>query len=328
MRCHVGPYALQVSWKQLELSLFYNAHALQLPEGIRDWSEYAIAAAPRESGYTWQNGEEQHARNDFLNDNAYIGTRFLLRLVQERGLVPSHVIKITHQATEVTHILALFADGRYMCDCCMGTNLGIPCRHYYVAWSKIPGLPFHISLVRARWYQDPSLEAQKIDSVSLRGQGNHSIRFSARDLPGLTIANPVSAPRILNRPNLGVTPPPPTRTIPQRSVYTALTADLRSMMNGIQTQEQLDSIHERLSGVSRSIVEENHRETIHDPPVVGRKGRPLTQRLTGVTEGRPQGGGARIPPDLSQPPQRQNRCGLCNEPGHNRTSCKQGNQGL
>ncbi|KAJ7614789.1 hypothetical protein FB45DRAFT_705229, partial [Roridomyces roridus] len=106
-----------------------------------------------------------------------------------------------------------------------------------------------------------------------------------------------------------------TRTIPQRSVYTALTADLRSMMNGIQTQEQLDSIRERLSG--------NHRETIHDPPVVGRKGRPLTQRLTGVTEGRPQGGGARIPPDLSQPPRRQNRCGLCNEPGHNRTSCKQ-----
>jgi hypothetical protein len=92
----------------------------------------------------------QRARNDFINDNAYIGTRFLLRLVLEQGVVPAHLIKITHTASGAAHILVILPDGRYLCDCCMPMNLGVSCRHYFVAWVKIPGLPFHISLIRTR----------------------------------------------------------------------------------------------------------------------------------------------------------------------------------
>ncbi|KAJ7704101.1 hypothetical protein B0H17DRAFT_921587, partial [Mycena rosella] len=92
----------------------------------------------------------QSSRNDFANDRAYIGTRFLLSLVREQGLVPSHLIKITHTETGASHIVALLPDGRYLCDCCMGINLGVVCRHFFIAWVKIPELPFHISLIRAR----------------------------------------------------------------------------------------------------------------------------------------------------------------------------------
>ncbi|KAJ6573617.1 hypothetical protein B0H10DRAFT_1838225, partial [Mycena sp. CBHHK59/15] len=107
-----------------------------------------------------------------------------------------------------------------------------------------------------------------------------------------------------------------TRTIPQRTVYTAIQADVRALMGQVQTQEQLDALRARLA-------DEAMNDRIFDPPVVNHKGRPQTQRLTGPTEGRPRGGGARIQgPDPSQNvARRQNRCSKCHLVGHNRTSC-------
>ncbi|KAJ7163679.1 hypothetical protein C8R46DRAFT_902172, partial [Mycena filopes] len=62
---------------------------------------------------------------------------------------------------------------------------------------------------------------------------------------------------------------------------------------------------------------------IQDPPVMGRKGRPRTQRLTGPTEGRARGGGAgiQVHGSTQDEPRRQNRCSRCHQPGHNRTKC-------
>ncbi|KAJ7511949.1 hypothetical protein B0H11DRAFT_1677242, partial [Mycena galericulata] len=115
-----------------------------------------------------------------------------------------------------------------------------------------------------------------------------------------------------------------TRTIPQRAVYSAIQADVRSLMAGVQTQEQLDELRARLDQVQRAPEEEAGSDRIQDPPTVHRKGRPLTQRLTGVTEGRPRGGGARIQvPDQSQGPlqRRRNQCSRCHLTGHNRSTC-------
>jgi hypothetical protein len=83
-------------------------------------------------------------------------------------------------------------------------------------------------------------------------------------------------------------------------------AALRPILNGVQTQEQLDAfIHnlEQLRSVLNNIIncmtrpkrtrgttiENEVREGIRDPPVHNPKGRPRTQRLTGPTEGRPRG---------------------------------------
>ncbi|KAJ7620040.1 hypothetical protein B0H17DRAFT_964778 [Mycena rosella] len=196
----------------------------------------------------------QRSRNQFTNDTAYIGTRFLLGLVREQGLVPTHVLKIIHTATGATHILLLFPDGRYMCDCCMATSLGVVCRHYLQAWLKIPGLPFHVSLIRARWYIDPHLDASQIEPVTLtKGVTNHNIRFSAGSLPLTSISNPLSSTQTVasGAPNAArnLTPAASTRTIPQRHVYSTLQADMRSLMNGIQTQDQLDDMRDRLERI-------------------------------------------------------------------------------
>ncbi|KAJ6580153.1 hypothetical protein DFH09DRAFT_1146663 [Mycena vulgaris] len=83
-------------------SMFYTAHVLQLPDGVRNWSEYALALSDSEPGYDWENNEEQRARNDFVNDRAYMGTRsrFLLRLVREKGSFPLICSKSSTQKAE------------------------------------------------------------------------------------------------------------------------------------------------------------------------------------------------------------------------------------
>ncbi|KAJ7667377.1 hypothetical protein B0H17DRAFT_1142782 [Mycena rosella] len=329
LRKYAGPFALNTCYKQMSLCMFYSASALQLPDGIRNWSDYAIALGDSELGYEWENNEEQSSRNNFSNDGAYIGTRFLLRLVREQGLVPSHLIKITHTETGATHIIALLPDCRYLCDCCMGINLGVVCRHFFIAWVKIPGLPFHISLIRARWYQDPTLQVATTPSVTLRQQTSHTIQFSAIDLPGPLISNPLSTrgpPAMGN--NITATPPPVTQTINQRrhEDINGRDPDSRAARRSAQ-QIGTSLIHyPHIDSMEASEIEADE-DRIHDPPTIHRKGRPLTQRLTGPSEGRPRGGGgsgssqaAAAPIDQSQG-RRQNRCGICHQTGHNRTSC-------
>ncbi|KAJ6543270.1 hypothetical protein DFH09DRAFT_1088967 [Mycena vulgaris] len=63
------------------------------------------------------------------------------------------------------HYLALLPDGRYICNCCMPLNLGIACQHYFHAWIDVQGLPFHISLIPPRWYQDPAFATESIPAA-------------------------------------------------------------------------------------------------------------------------------------------------------------------
>lgn len=88
--------------------------------------------------------------NRFDNDQAYISTKWLIRQVADRGLTVVQLLRITHLSGGQPHYLALLSDGTYVCDCCMGMNLGLPCRHYFQAFTTVPDLHFNISLVRAR----------------------------------------------------------------------------------------------------------------------------------------------------------------------------------
>lgn len=48
------------------------------------------------------------------------------------------------------HHIIILADMRYLCDCGMSMNVGIPCRHYFRVLQTVRDLPFHIGLVRSR----------------------------------------------------------------------------------------------------------------------------------------------------------------------------------
>lgn len=88
--------------------------------------------------------------NPFTNDAAYISTKWLLRLILQRGLRVRHLLCIKRMGTNTKHYLAVLPDGCYVCDCCMGLNLGLPCRHFFQVMLKMDSLRFHIGLVRAR----------------------------------------------------------------------------------------------------------------------------------------------------------------------------------
>ncbi|KAJ7284777.1 hypothetical protein C8J57DRAFT_1052247 [Mycena rebaudengoi] len=190
-------------------------------------------------------------RNDFSNDNAYIEGPFLLRIVKDCGLQPLHIILIKHVSSAATHLLVIFTDGRYMCDYCMGTNMGIPCQHYFTTWVKIPDLPFHVSLIRARWFQDPGLDVRSTPTVTHNSHTSHSVRFSAINLPGILVSNPLSSNLLLqNQQGPPASPETPgTRTIGQRKVYNALLANMCSMMALIQMEEQLEDLRDRLGQI-------------------------------------------------------------------------------
>lgn len=84
------------------------------------------------------------------NDRAHISTKWLIRQILQRGLQVKHLIRVVHRATNALHYIALLRDGRYLCDCCLDQNLGLVCRHYFVAWITVQDLPFHLSFIRAR----------------------------------------------------------------------------------------------------------------------------------------------------------------------------------
>ncbi|KAJ7234079.1 hypothetical protein C8J57DRAFT_1090006 [Mycena rebaudengoi] len=128
IREHAGPFAVQTCYTQMQASLFYTTEVVQRPTGVTSWQMF----------------------NSFQNDNAYISVRWLIELVIKRGLVVRHLLLVRHESTGTFHYIAVLSDGRYICDCCMPANLGIPCRHYFRIWIDVQNLPFHISLIRPR----------------------------------------------------------------------------------------------------------------------------------------------------------------------------------
>ena len=128
--------------------------------------------------------------------------------------------------------------------------------------------------------------------------------------------------------------PLPTQTVAARTVFHEAQAAIQPLIAGIQMQEQLDNLLDSFQGIQWVIfviserksltgyldirsaqADEKHQEAIHDPPALNPKGRPRSQRMTGVMEGRPQGGGASIPKALGR------KCGVCRQEGHTRSTC-------
>jgi hypothetical protein len=93
----------------------------------------------------------QKMMNTFKNDAAHISPRWLLQRAIHRGLNVTHIIRITHLSSRTPHYLLVLSNDQYMCDCAMGLNLGLPCRHFFHAWTTFKGLRFQLGLIRRRY---------------------------------------------------------------------------------------------------------------------------------------------------------------------------------
>lgn len=201
--------------------------------------------------------------NTFENDKAHISTSWLLPLVTGRGLKVQHLLKIIHLGGGSVHYIALLSDHRYVCTCCMGLNLGVPCRHYFQALTTVKSLRFHIGLLRARyvpyvchinptltifrtrWYQDPSLDISQTPAVALEDTTHNPTQLPMRSNPLPTaFSNPLDQQ---TRPR--ATPPAPTQTVGSRFVFQEAQSALRPLLSNVQTQEQLDTLVDRLDAI-------------------------------------------------------------------------------
>lgn len=92
-----------------------------------------------------------------------------------------------------------------------------------------------------RWYNNKNLDLRSIPSVEAR---EAQFRRPEADLPTsqqtpLISANPLEPKKLLASSTPAV---PQTQTLPARTVFHEATAALGPLMNGIQTQEQLDTL--------------------------------------------------------------------------------------
>ncbi|KAF9539207.1 hypothetical protein CPC08DRAFT_651250 [Agrocybe pediades] len=178
--------------------------------------------------------------SDFSNDKAHISTKWMHQLVISQGLVIDYVLHIRYKSTGSSHYLMILSDKRYICDCCMGVSLGIPCRHYFQAWTTFKGLPFSLGLIRARWYQDSSLNVSKIKAVTQ----THDILPADspfKNLHTTVISNPLAVDQVQSPP------PPATQTIGSREVFQTVQSSIKPFLSNIQTQEELEHFLSRLA---------------------------------------------------------------------------------
>ncbi|KAJ7778921.1 hypothetical protein B0H16DRAFT_1300474 [Mycena metata] len=183
--------------------------------------------------------------NTFENDRAYISTKWLLRQIVQRGLQVKHLIRITHRATSTVHYIALLRDGRYLCDCCMEQNLGLVCRHYFLAWVTIKDLAFHLSFIRSRWLQDPSLDLASLPAITKTHEIRpEDVRMVIQPIPSL-LKPTVSAKKTLHAPVTAH----PTETLPARDVFHEIQTAIRPLMAHVETREQVDDLLRNLDGI-------------------------------------------------------------------------------
>ncbi|KAE9386417.1 hypothetical protein BT96DRAFT_839265, partial [Gymnopus androsaceus JB14] len=58
-----------------------------------------------------------------------------------------HILQVKRLNGIATHYVIVHTDGCVICNCCMGLNLGIPCRHYFQLFQKVEGLTFSIGMI-------------------------------------------------------------------------------------------------------------------------------------------------------------------------------------
>ncbi|KAF9056334.1 hypothetical protein BJ165DRAFT_503630 [Panaeolus papilionaceus] len=81
----------------------------------------------------------------------YISTKWLLRLILSGGQKARSLYRVQRIGTTTFHILAILENGNYVCDCCMGSNAGIPCRHFFQVMLKVHTVKFKIGFIHPRY---------------------------------------------------------------------------------------------------------------------------------------------------------------------------------
>ena len=87
--------------------------------------------------------------NTFNDDDKAVSIKHLLELLHLRQWPIRQLYRVSRYNSEVRHYVVVLESSHIICDCMMGTNLGIPCRHIFAIFYTSP-VTFHISLFNPR----------------------------------------------------------------------------------------------------------------------------------------------------------------------------------
>jgi hypothetical protein len=87
--------------------------------------------------------------NTFSDDNVTVSMNYLLELIHEHQWALRQLYKVSRYNSAAHHYVSVLESGHMVCDCMMGTNLGIPCCPIF-AILIMTDAAFHIAMFNHR----------------------------------------------------------------------------------------------------------------------------------------------------------------------------------
>jgi len=94
-------------------------------------------------------GTSKELLNPFSDDTTTVSISYLLELLHQRAWNILRLYKISRYNSDIHHYVTVLESGHIICDCMMGVNLGIPCRHAF-AVLYTTDVMFHLSFFNSR----------------------------------------------------------------------------------------------------------------------------------------------------------------------------------
>lgn len=89
--------------------------------------------------------------NNFTNDYRCVSIQHLIELARAQIGEVTRVFRVSSLGTtHALHYIVVGQDSRFLCDCLMHVNLGIPCRHYFSLMRHDNDFAFHLSMIKSR----------------------------------------------------------------------------------------------------------------------------------------------------------------------------------
>ena len=188
----------------------------------------------------------QSLLNTFSEDTIHISLRHLLQVISKHGWTCTKVFNVTQYATDASHYLAILNTGHPICDCMMGTNLGLPCRHFYSILRAtnstvqfhlglfnrrycVHARPFTLLILDRRWLTDPAFDITTTQAVTI-----------GRNRPADEAA--VIAPQPLPLLHRQSSPAPNTRTLPPKVIHHQAMTKFKDVLRYVHTEEELQDL--------------------------------------------------------------------------------------
>jgi hypothetical protein len=302
---YLSPAILDLQRSEIQQCVFYNAMQVS-QEAIEEFDEYCNNIII-----------DQHLED--IPDARLTTATCMISDVDKNQIVSMWSVTVENKIVE-KHFIILLVNGSYHCSCLSHINRGIVCRHYFQIMLRSPMAKFHLKLIPSRWYyrdKDPSKEPFL---VANKFKDNNIPVIPQCDIPFLTpisqtmLQDSVTQHELLTDIQLYGKITGLTHKATLKAVKKKDTRIISILENYLNEEDEEDESVGNIESNEHESDKENQPFTLNNPNRQTRpKGRPKgTKRIRASYE-------KNIP--SSSTINRQYKCGICGDMGHNKRNC-------